>query len=871
MNKTSFKRPFFLLKFAFLAVLTFIISCSGGEQVSSVPKNGAPTVSGGFALTLQALPFYTRLPDIMVQMNTLTENDEKKLKGVQLWVNDSGCESAMDGYADRASFLTTGAQVSLDLNQDNLVTYRVVYEDDNLGPCVPVGTVAHDDTAPSAVTITGGPLKSRDQQVFFPINNIANDVKDLRFYFNASPTVSSTVSAALWRNGQGFITVPANASTSITVKAVDNAGNESAASSAFSVVHKNTPPNLPSLAAPVESKNGTVDTNPSVTISGTVDADVVTIKVFKDVPTGTPVNSLTSVQFNVGSSVALTNGVVNNFYLVAVDEFGNESSPKQFTILSSQTPVYSYALAATTIYPSRALTPNSSVYLKLEIINASFETTLNAPVRVNNVTVSESSPNIALDNTKGCPVTGISPSVSCEIYLTVTYTSTGIKTENLVVNLNGTTIPVVAEFEVLSPVINSLSGTQLAALGNFIKVDLSGKIFIFANGVVKASDLSNPIMNTSLASDLAAAEIFQMGYYFLTKSGKVNMIDYANLDVIELPSTRSYSPGSIQGASRVGAGYLPVVMVQNSGGTKDILIYTKGEIRDLTIDSNLSLGQRVYYRSGSTLRSFGDDLTDSLAPGVSIAGDLASETSGIYFIGDSGNGNSLHRVNSSGLADLGELSGAQGFSKLKDRIYRFQIGGNFGLFSVDEVFSNANSSFAASDVRPTADSNNSEYFISANIQTSSGNKTILSKIMFPENSRLSLATDSSNYGGLSSPIFDREGDYFIYNKGATSIGVARLTEDYSSITELETISTPAIETIFSAEGKAVFINTVTNKGIFNVIDISEGLVSKYLSYYAPTDIQNNSALNVIKISETDFVIYYLNNTSGYSFKTIRVY
>jgi len=868
LNKTSFN----YLKLLFLYTL---ISCSdqqqfgGGAPVPPV-NNGAPTIDGEFRLTLQPLPFFSNLPWVIVRPNILTEADDKKLKGIQLWSNKSDCSGELDGYAARASFLTNGAQVAISENQDNLISYRVLYENDSVGPCVAVATVTHDTISPSPVTVDADPIKTRTEQIYFPITGIADDVKDLEFFYNGSDTPSATVSALLWRNNQGFIVVPLNTTTSVTVKARDNAGNLSVASASFDITHKNTLPNEPILDVSLQALNGTVVSASNITIFGSVDSDVVSITVYKNSVFTTPVATMTPLEFSSGSVVDLEDGAVNYIYITATDEFGNTSPAGQLVLLVSQAPNYSYALVSNNGYSNNPVAKGSSSYIRVEIVNGSYETTLSAPVRVSNITVSESSGNISVDSTRGCSVDGLFPASVCSIYLLANYPTVGIKNETLSISLNGTTVSLSVEIEVVEPVLNSISGPHLASLGSFVKLDLTERYLIFTNGIVRTTDLANPIFDSSLATDMANAEASVSTLQFVIKAGKINLIDQ-NLNISEISSTRSYSPGDIIRAVGVGTGSAVAVILDNGLGSKDVLISDHGEILNRDIDSNVTSGVRSYYRSDSTLRSFGVDLSDTAVPGVTVSGDIFSGVDGVYFMGDSGTGSSLHKVSQAVLSNTGELAGAGGFSEVLNRFFAFASGANYGLFSFDEIFSDAVAPFTASDLKINISEDRKDAISIVNIQTSAGDRSVISKLTLPELTRVTKILDRSVYGDTLGTLFNKDGDYLIFNKTPTSIGLGRFSEDYVDLTEIAVINANSFIESYSTEEKLIFINEISNKKVINVVDLSSETNVTSLNYYAPVDIGDGESMRVLKLQNNDLLVYYQITPGNYSFKTIRVY
>lgn len=218
------------------------------------------------------------------------------------------------------------------------------------------------------------------------------------------------------------------------------------------------------------------------------------------------------------------------------------------------------------------------------------------------------------------------------------------------------------------------------------------------------------------------------------------------------------------------------------------------------------------------------------------------------------------------------MNGANGLHKLKDHVFSFQIGANYGLFSTNEILSNATAAINASDVNVAHAEDFSDIFSASYIQTAAGNRIVMSKYNFDEASRVTSVLDSTLYGSsIGGPKFDKDGDFFIHNKNASLIGIVRLAEDYSSVNEVETLNTAQFSQASSSEDKISFINRPALKDVFNVIDFSEEVITTNLSYYAPTDIADNSTMNIVKVSDTDYVIYYQNTAAGLSFKTLRIY
>lgn len=872
------------IKCYFLAILLLtVISCSNDESVGgkgAPPVGGSPIVDTEFKLTLQGFGNYTKDEFIYIHPLELVEEDDKVLGSVKFWTGVADCSGTMSGIANKASFVnpSIGAQVQLQTNQSNLLSYRVTFADGTDSDCEIAGSIIHDDIAPGVVTLGSPSAQTNLASYHAPLLTIATDAQEIRVFKNGESTHSQTLNAAVWRGGLGVMSIPLNQTTSFVFQARDFAGNLSAMSSAFVIEHKNTAPPVPVFSPATQALSTTVVTTPTFNLIGTLDSSIDSVLIYVDNTYSSPILTLTRAQYEAGHNVPLTDGVLNNFILVARDSFGNRSAEKPLLIPAHQTPVYNYALLSNTLYSNSPLAVNKSSRVKILVYNGSRETTLNFPANVSSITINESSPNISVDSSKGCPVAGLSGSGSCEIHIDASYATTGIKTENLQIILNGTTVNVTVEFEVVETVVASLSASQLTSLGTFQKIDLSGSHLLFANGVV-SKDLADITINGTLSADRNSATHSYGGNLAVIKSGRVYIMK-DDLSVKTLASTRTYSPGSIVDLRNLGSKL--AVVVNNGLGSHDIIIEDTGEVLGQVVDSNLGEGQdSVYFRSGSQLKYLDLALNVITVPGLSVTGDVYSGSGFVVVLGNSGSGNSLHKVTQSTHLNQAELAGASSFSKITNSVFSFVNGGSFGAYAGKSAVSNATQAIVAADVKSTYSPDGSEIFSSIAIKTGSGDRTTVSKYV-PEDEtifteQLLTTTFGTKIGG---PYFNKDGDFFISNQSTSSVVVSRGDDlGYSALATALTINTPHFDESLFTEGQIVFTNNVGGYYRLNTIDLEDAASVKppvvsspvaNLNYYVPSDIAMNAPIKMAAISETTVLIYYANLSSGMSFKTISI-
>lgn len=864
-----------VLKLVFLSVLLIMISCSKETTVGpdgDRNTGGAPIEEIDFKLVLRSFGTFTSEEIIKIHPFELVENNnEKILKNVKFWTGVADCSGVMAGIAARAAFLnpSVGVEVELGTNKENLLSYRVTFSNDEESDCAIAGSIIHDDVIPGVVNITDPNLKTNQTSLHLVLGNISTDAKDINVYLNGSIVKSHTLNASVWRGGNGFLTVPLNQTTTYRFEVVDFAGNLSPLSSPLEIEHSNILPDSPIFSVnSLTLQNGIVTTS-TVTIDGSLSVNTDGVKIYSNNLFGSPLKTITKAEFESGTSLSLTNGIVNNFLFVAFDTFGNESSPSVISLKAVQTPIYDYKLTSTSLFADSQIAINKVTRVRVIIPNSSIETTLQMAVPVTSFSASDSSPNISIDSTEGCPISNISASSSCDLYINASYPTVGLKTETIQVNLNGTVINVDIEIEVVDQELRSLNSSQLSSLGEFKKVSLTSKHLIFENGVVSV-DLEDMVLNPTLASQMEEATHNIQGNLVYLDSGKVRIITEGLTSKV-IQSTRSYSPGAIVDLKVLNGNI--VALVSNSFSGQDILIDTVGEVLNQSVSSNLGVTDtRIYFRSGSSLNHLDENLSVASAAGLIVSGDIFTKNNVSMILGSNGGVNSLYKLSGSLIEDTSELLGATNFLKITDDHFGFQTGSNFGLYNGKTLFSNATQSISNTDIKSSPSVDSSEIFSVIDIKTSLGDRTVISKYSEDENSLYMHQLDKSVYGSLiGGPLFDKDGDIFISNQAGNSLVISRGgEEDYNMVSNIQTIPNIHFDQSISTSEHLIFSSSQLGNSRINTIELNGDNHQVTLDYFTPSDISLGGTISMIPTGDSTVLVYYPNDSSTFSFKIIQI-
>lgn len=212
----------------------------------------------------------------------------------------------------------------------NATTQLVAIAADRAGnesPCSAPFTFVHDNVQPGVAALQGTTPASPSATSTTPsIRGSAEAGATVKLF--ASPDCGGAVAGTAVSDANqlfnAVVTVPANATTSITATVTDVAGNVSLCSPPITYTHDNTPPEVPTSLTTSPTSPSRSELNPrvrGVTAAGT------TVRVYQgEACTGSPVATGTAEAFNSqGIIVTVGPNASTTIRVTAVDAAGNES------------------------------------------------------------------------------------------------------------------------------------------------------------------------------------------------------------------------------------------------------------------------------------------------------------------------------------------------------------------------------------------------------------------------------------------------------------------------------------------------------------------------------------------------------------------
>ena len=263
----------------------------------------------------------------------------------------------------KGSFEGAGIEVTVDANATTDLSATAVDAAGNEGDCSDPIAYTHDSIAPNVPTITStdpaSPSNVRPIQVH---GTAAGDVVTISLYRTADCNESGgrgDAVVALFTGPGGMpLQVPANATTQLSAKAYDAAGNLSACSNSISYTHDSIAPSAPSGLATTPASPSRTSTNPRVTGSAT--ADTVTVRVFKTNDCSGPSTDDARAIFESGGiEVGVSANQATQLSAQAVDAAANVSDCSTATSYThdSLAPNAPTALATDPVSPANDATP----------------------------------------------------------------------------------------------------------------------------------------------------------------------------------------------------------------------------------------------------------------------------------------------------------------------------------------------------------------------------------------------------------------------------------------------------------------------------------------------------------------------------------
>ena len=485
-----------MLKTLFLFTLIGLMAgCSDKAQVGKMagPDNngggeaggtggGNPPTSESFAIAAGSVPSYSRNTTISVSLTRFEEPASNNVGLVHVFTNPNCIGNAVSSEAGLSVKHSRVLEVPLTSNVRNTVSVIAEFIDGTKSPCTFLAETIHDNVAPPAPAVAQTSYSLIQTYVHIPISNIPADAKSVLFYKDGN--LIRTVSAALWRNNQGYLPLNQGETIQVFMAVEDHAGNVSAYSPAITVSHSNS-----SLAKPVLTsqdgfgqREGILLASPNLFVSGTITAGQ-TFEAFMHPNLTTPILVGTSSELASGVNLPLAVDATSTIYLYAVDILTNKSSPLILRAAYVTSPVLSYDITQTSLYPSSNVKADVSTDVIFRMTNASQEDSTGAKIPVSTLTVTTADPRIVIDNARGCPVTGLTPAGGCDLYATVNLPY-GLHTPNATIVMNGVTVSRPFRIELINPIIKTMTSPQKTTAGDFLGTDPSGTYLVFQNAVI---------------------------------------------------------------------------------------------------------------------------------------------------------------------------------------------------------------------------------------------------------------------------------------------------------------------------------------------------------------------------------------------------
>ncbi|MBA3539237.1 MAG: hypothetical protein H0T79_06385, partial [Deltaproteobacteria bacterium] len=235
----------------------------------------------------------------------------------------------------------------------------------NISNCSATSTTyRHDIIAPAAPTGLATSPVSPSTQTSITVSGSAEGGATVNVYRSAScggASVGSSTASATAPNlfSVDAITVSTNATTLLTARATDAAGNVSACSTAIAYVHDSIAPGVPSITS---TSPGSPSNSNSPTVNGTADADV-TVTLYTSSACTTAAGSRVATGGFFAITISVSDNVVTPIFARATDGAGNASActTTAFNYTEDSTPPDVPTLtAASPASPSSSNTPSIS-------------------------------------------------------------------------------------------------------------------------------------------------------------------------------------------------------------------------------------------------------------------------------------------------------------------------------------------------------------------------------------------------------------------------------------------------------------------------------------------------------------------------------
>ena len=241
----------------------------------------------------------------------------------------SNCGGSAQASGSKATFESTGIQVTVGSNQTTGLSAKALDAAGNASVCSNSISYTNDSTPPAAPSITSTNPTSPSNSSTTPkvIGSSSSDTATVEIFTqaNCGGSVQASGSRATFASTGIQVTVGSNQTTTLSAKAVDDASNRSSCSNNFSYTHDSIPPAAPTISS-TNPASPSGSTTPKVI--GSSSSDTATVQIFTQPNCGGSVQASgskatfesTGIQVTVGSNQTTT------LSAKALDAAGNPSS-----------------------------------------------------------------------------------------------------------------------------------------------------------------------------------------------------------------------------------------------------------------------------------------------------------------------------------------------------------------------------------------------------------------------------------------------------------------------------------------------------------------------------------------------------------------
>ena len=259
----------------------------------------------------------------------------------------ASCGGTAAASGSSAEF-AAGLAVAVADDSANQITATATDPAGNVSPCSAAFSYTEDSTPPAAPAIVAtspaSPANDNNPEVIGSVG--AGSPVSVKVFVNANCSGTAVSTTVATFTGAGVtVTVPGDQTSSLSARAIDAAGNESACSASFSYVEDSKVPPAPTIASSTPTSPGN---SASPKFAGSAEAGS-TVRLFKSANcSGTAAATGSSAEFAGGLTVAVADDTTTQLTANVTDGAGNVSACSgAFSYTEDSTPPAAPTIAAT--------------------------------------------------------------------------------------------------------------------------------------------------------------------------------------------------------------------------------------------------------------------------------------------------------------------------------------------------------------------------------------------------------------------------------------------------------------------------------------------------------------------------------------------